>query len=192
MGCARHRILAVAFGSFVVLFEDFEHVLSITMVNALHKGCFSHTFPASAHALAKIHSPEVLSSICSQGLGLEHGRTAQRSLSLQKEMSCVLQLLSVLLLSLVPALQNSWHDVPLQSLQSHKVISRTSPTPAKEPTIHFPFLSPRSQYLRHGTSHRCSRCLNQAYPDQSCQSSPPAICVRVLIDERRYHLVHIL
>ena len=79
MGCARRRVLAVAFGSFVVLFEGFEHVLSTTVVNALHKGRFSHTFRASAQNLAKTHSPEELSSICSQGLGLEHGRTAQRS-----------------------------------------------------------------------------------------------------------------
>ena len=138
--------------------KEFEHVFTTTVVIALHKGRISRTFRASAHTTAKTHSPEVLSSIRSQGLGLEHGRIAQRSPSSQKEMSRVLQPLSALLSSAVPALQSSWHHVPLRNSS----ITRRHPahvpyTPQGNPLSTPLPPTPRSQDLRHGTSHRRTR-----------------------------------
>lgn len=130
------------------------------MVVALHKGCISHTFRASAHHTAKTHSPDVLLSICSQGLGLEHGWLAQRSLRLQMEMLRVLQPLSALLPFPVPVLQSSWHNVTLLQLLEHTKTSRTHTLhPKWEPILHPPFPTPGSRDLCHGTSHRCSRCV---------------------------------
>ena len=139
--------------------KESEHIFTATVVTALHKGCISPTFRASAHPTAKTHSPDVLPSICSQGLGLEHGRLAQRSLRPQNEMSRVLQPLSALLPSPVPVLQSSWYDVTLLQLLEHTKTSRTHPLhPKREPTLHSPFPTPCSQDLCHGTSHRRSRC----------------------------------
>ena len=90
-------LLWLSLGSSWSCWKEFEHVFTATVVKALHKGRISRTFRASAQTTAKTHSPEVLSSICSEGLGLEHGRIAQRSLSSQKEMSCAVQPFSALL-----------------------------------------------------------------------------------------------
>lgn len=90
MGRVGHHKFVVVFGIFVVGLKEFEHVFTTTVVIALHKGRISHAFRASAHPTAKAHTPDVHSSICSQGLDLEHGWLAQRSLRSHKEMSCVL------------------------------------------------------------------------------------------------------
>lgn len=131
VGCVGHQVFVVVFGIFVIVFDEFEHVFTSTVVIALHTGCITHTFRASAHTTAVAHSPDMLSSICSHGLGLERGWFAKRSLCLQKEMSCVLQPLLALLPFPAPALQSSWHDVPLQSTQSHEDVPYTSPTPGR-------------------------------------------------------------
>lgn len=73
--------------------------------------------------------------------------------------------------------------------QSYGSLSHTFPTPRKGTHSPLPLPTPCSQDLRHGTSHRPSRCLKTACPDQSRQSSPPTICVRVSIDERRHQVV---
>lgn len=80
----------LSLGSSRSCLKEFEQVFTTTVVIALHKGRISHTFRASAHPTAMAHSPDVLSSIRSQGLVLEHGWLAQRSLRLQKEMLCAL------------------------------------------------------------------------------------------------------
>ena len=90
VGCVGHHIILVVFGIFVAMDERVRARLYYYGGNRLPKGCVPHTFRVSALTTAKTHSPEVLSSVCSHGLGLEHGRFAQRSLRLQKEMSCVL------------------------------------------------------------------------------------------------------
>ena len=139
VGCVGHQVFVAVFGIFVIVFDEFEHVFTSTVVIALHTGCITHTFRASAHTTAVAHSPDMLSSICSHGLGLERGWFAKRSLCLQKEMSCVLQPLLALLPFLAPALQSSWHDVPLQVL-NHTKTSRTPPLhPAGNPFSTPPF-----------------------------------------------------
>lgn len=153
----------------------------------LHKGRISRTFRASAHMIAKTHSPEAPSSIRSQGLGLEHGRITQRSPSLQKEMSRVLQPLSTLLPSPVPALQSSWHDVTLQNSS----IPQSNPARIPYNSQGNPLSTPLPPPLAHRTYAAAPTtgvvaASNPAYPDQSRQSSPPTICVGVSIDERRY------
>ena len=156
-------ILWLSLGSSWSCLNELEHVFTSTVVIALHKGCISHTFRVSAHPTAETHSPDVLSSIRSQGPGLEHGWLALRSLRLPKEMSCVLQPLSTLLLFPALALQSSWHDVTLQQLLDHTKTSRThSLHPAREPTLQSPSPPPRSQSLRHGTSHRRRSCLKNS------------------------------
>lgn len=140
--------------------KEFGHVFTSTVVIAFHKGRISYTFRASAHSIAKTHSPDVLSSICSRGPGLERGRLAQRSLRLQKEMSCVLQPLSALLPSPALALQSSWHDVTLPTSRIHP--AQIPYTPQKGTHSPLPLPTPRSRNLRHGTSHRPSCCLKNS------------------------------
>ena len=48
MGCVGHHIIVIVFGIFVTMFEKFEHVITAMVVIALHKGCITHTFRASA------------------------------------------------------------------------------------------------------------------------------------------------
>ena len=109
--------------------KGFEHVFTTTVVNALHKGRISHSFRASAHLTARTHSPEVLSPICSQSLGYEHGRIAQRSLSFRKEMSRVLQPFSALLTMLGTSATELMARRPAPQLLNHtKAIPYTSPT----------------------------------------------------------------
>ena len=76
------------------------------------------------------HSPEVLSPICSQSLGYEHGRIAQRSLSFRKEMSRVLQPFSALLTMLGTSTTELMARRPApQPLNHTKAVPNTSPTP---------------------------------------------------------------
>lgn len=157
------RLLWSSLGSSWSWWKEFEHVFTTTVVIALHKGRISHTFRALAHTTAKIHSPEALSSIRSQGLGLEHGRIAQRSLSPQKEMSmCPAAALGA---STIPGTSPAelMARRPAPQLLHHTKTSRTHPLhPAREPTLHSASSTLRSQDLRHGTSHRPSRCLKNS------------------------------
>lgn len=170
--------------------KEFEHVFTTTVVIALHQGCISHTFRALAQLRAKIHSPDVLLSICSQGLGLEHGWLAQRSLRLQNEMSCVLQPLSAFLPSPVPVLQSSWHHVTLLQFLDLTKKSRTHPLHPNGNPLSTP-LSPPLAHKTYATAPATGvvAASKPAYPDQLRQSSPLTICVRVSIDERRHQVV---
>ena len=150
-----------------------EHVFTTTVVIALHKGGISHTFRVSAQIIAKTHSPEKLSSICSQGLGLEHGRIAQRSSKLTKRNATCYA--AVLCASYHPRYQRCrTHGTTSRSAthQSHESHSAHIPYPPARGT-RSPFLplpTPRSQNLRHGTSHRRSRFL----PERKSVSRPVA------------------
>ena len=166
VGCVGRCIFVIVFGIFVLTFERVRARLYFYEVIALHKGRYSHALRASAHTIAKIHSQDVLSSICSCGLGLEHGWFAQRSLRLRKEMPCVLQPLSALPPALAIALQSLWHE---RHAPNHTNTSRTHPLhPAREPTFHSPpSLPPPRRNLYHGTSHR----LKSLYQEQCVPSS---------------------
>ena len=124
--------------------KGFEHVFTATVVNALHKGRILRTFRASAHLIVRTHSPEVLSPICSQSLGYEHGRIAQRSLSFRKEMSCVLQPFSALFTTLGTSATELMARRPAPQLLNHtKAIPCTSRTPPQgELTVHSSLLQP--------------------------------------------------
>ena len=61
MGCVGHRTFAFVFGIFVVMFERVRARLYCYGSEALHKGRIPRTFRASAHPIARTHSPEVLS-----------------------------------------------------------------------------------------------------------------------------------
>lgn len=124
-------LLPLSLGSLWLCLKEFEHVFTTTVVIALHKGRISHTFRASAHTTETTHSPEVLSSISSKGLRLEHGRVAQRSLSSQKKchVSC-----SRSQRFYHPRYQRCRaHGTTSRSMttQSHEAIPHTSPTPRK-------------------------------------------------------------
>ena len=152
--------------------KGFEHVFTATVVNALHKGRIPHTFRASAQLKAMTHSPEVLSPICSQSLGYEHGRIAQRSLSSRKEMSRVLQPFSALLTMPGSSAKELMARRPAPQLLSHtKVIPYTSPTPPQgELTFHSSLLQPlgRKTYATApATGVVAAFSKRSAYPDQS-------------------------
>ena len=120
--------LRLSLGFLWLRLKGFEHVFTTTVANALHKGRISHSFRASAHLTARTHSPEVLSTICSQSLGYEHGRIAQRSLSFRKEMSRVLQPFSALLTMLGTSATELMARRPAPQLLNHtKAILYTSP-----------------------------------------------------------------
>ena len=154
--------LRLSLGSSWSWLKGYEHVFTTTVVVAFHKGGISHTFRAPAHILAKTHSPEKLSSICSQGFGLEHGRIAQRSSKLTKRNATCYA--AVLCASYHPRYQRyRTHGTTSRSAtsQSHESHPAHIPyTPGRG--THSPLLpppTPRSQNLRHGTSHRRSRFL---------------------------------
>ena len=176
--------LRLSLGFSWLCLKEFEHVFTATVVNALHKGRISHTFRASAHLIARTHSPEVFSPICSQSLGYEHGRIAQRSLSFRKEMSRVLQPFSALLTMLGTSATEPMARRPAPQLLNHtKAIPYTSPTPPQGGfTFHSSLLQPldRKTYATAlATGVVAALVIKSAYPDQSRQSSPPTICVRV-------------
>lgn len=80
---------------------------------------------------------------------------------------------------------------PAPQLLNLMKTSRTHPLhSAREPTLHSspPSLAHRTYATAPATGLVAAS--KTAYPDQSRQSSPPTICVRVSIDERRHQVVH--
>lgn len=191
MGCVGYHIIVVAFGICVFMIERVRARLYYHGGNRLtqRSHCTYISSLGSPNSKDSLAGPAFL-SIRSQGLGLEHGRIAQRSLSSQKEMSCVLQPLSSASTapgtSVAELMARTSRSITPQSHGEHPVHIPYTPqgnplsTPAFPPT-------PRSQDLRHGTSHRPSRCLlNQRVPTSRVNHLPLRSAYGFSIDERRH------
>ena len=103
VGCVGHRFLWLSLGFLWVLGESLSTFSSLRWWMSLQKVAFHRRFELRL-IMAKAHSPDVLSSIFSYGLGLEHGWLAQRSLpAYKRNVLCLAAALRAFTIS-VPAL----------------------------------------------------------------------------------------